>query len=180
MTAQPSGPPPRAHRVGELSLVPDAPRQVREVWLKVEQLDNGLLRFSMPKAPGWVQAARSPVEVVRVLRAAFAERQVVAYSDWRGTVYDHPAAPQLKRSKPRSRGKRRCDVAAPDMWLLDERGYWISPKGHRYPEDREVVQRVIRARRAMGLPDRPCAADGRARLEAIIGTQLALGLDEAQ
>jgi hypothetical protein len=175
VTAAAHGPTPRPR--GELSLVPDVPRQVRKITVEVEQLSNGLLRFSMPRAPGWVQAGKSPVDVVRILRAAFAERQIVAHSDWKGTVYDHPAAPQLKRSKPRSRGKRRCDVADPTMWLLDERGAWISPKGHRYPEATDVVRRVIRARRAMGLPDRPSYADGRQRLEAIIGTQLALDVD---
>lgn len=171
---------PTKARRGELALVPDVPRQARRVTVVVEQLDNGLLRMSMPKTPGWVVAGSTPVQVVQMLRAAFVEAAIANYSDWRGTVYDHPATPQHRRHKPRSRGKRRCDVYAPETWLVDDRGLWVSPGGHRYPEDRAVVQKVMNARRAMGLPERPGRDDSRQRLEALTGTQMALGLDDGQ
>lgn len=170
--------PTRARRQGELNLVPDVPRQATRVTVTIEQLDNGVIRMSMPKAPGWVVAGHTPVQLTQMVRAAFQEATVVNYSDWRGTVYDHPAAPQLRRHKPRSRGKRRCDVYGPEEWCLDDRGLWVSPGGHRYPETRAVVQKVMAARRAMGLPERPGKDDSRQRLEAMTGTQLALHLDE--
>lgn len=172
----PSDPLPRPQRGGELRLVPKTPRQFREVTVKVEQLDGGILRFTMPTVPGWVAAGRSPTDVTRILTAAFRERTIAAYSEWRGTVYDHPAAPQHRRHKPTSRGRRRCDVYLPTEWLLDDRGNWVSPKGHRYPESTAVVQKVIKARRAMGLPDRPGPDDYRHRMEQITGTQQALDL----
>ncbi len=179
--------PTRARRpVGELALVPDVPRQVRTITLVVEQLDGGRLRMMMPKAPGWVVVGRTPVEIVRALRSAFTEAQVASFSDWRGTVYDqgtehdHLAAPQLRRHKPRSRGKRRPDVFDPVGWLVDERGKWVSPgAGHRYPETSQVVRRVMAARKAMGLPERPGPDDSRQRLEQITGTQLAMRLEES-
>lgn len=173
--------PTRARQTpGELTLVPDVPRQVKRITVVVEQLDNGLLRMSMPKAPGWIVAGKTPVEVVQMLRAAFREATVASYSDWKDTVYDHPAAPQLRRHKPRSRGKRRSDVYAPDTWMVDDRGYWISPGGHRYPESRQVIQRVMAARKAMGLQERPGRDDSRQRLEQMTGTQLAMRLDPDQ
>lgn len=172
--------PTRARRqVGELALVPDVPRQVRTITLTVEQLDEGRLRFTQPGAPGWVVVGRTPVELVRALRGAFLERQVAAHADWRGTVYDHPAAPQLRRHKPRSRGKRRPDVFDPTGWLVDERGKWVSPgAGHRYPESAQVVRRVMAARKAAGLPERPGPEDSRQRLEQMTGVQMALRLDD--
>jgi hypothetical protein len=173
----PADPPPRPQRAGELRLVPDVPRQIRKITVEIEQLPDGILRFTQPKTPGWVAAGRSPIEVVRALRSAFTERQVFAHADWKGTVYDHPATPQHRRHKPVSRGRRRCDVYAADQWMIDERGLWVSPgKGHRYPESTAVVQKVIKARRAMGLPDRPGPNDYRHRMEQITGTQQALDL----
>lgn len=166
-------------RRGELSLVPDVPRQVRRVHLVVEQLEEGRLRVTMPAAPGWVAVGRTPVEIVQVLRRAYTEAQVVAHSKWRGHVYDHPAEPQHRRHKPRSRGKRRCDVFSPETWALDDAGKWVSPgAGHRYPEDRQVVQRVKAARRALGLPERPGQDESRERLEQLTGTQMSLRVDE--
>lgn len=175
MTAAAHGPTRARRALGELALVPDAPRQVREIWVKVEQLDNGLLRFSQPRTPGWVRAARTPVDVVRVLREAFVERQVSSYAEWRGSIYDHPAAPQLRRHKPRSRGKRRADCYSADAWVIDDRGLWVSPgAGHRFKESSQVVKRVMAQRVAMGLPARPSSQDGQRRLEEKVGTQLAL------
>ncbi len=179
MTAARQHGPTRARRpVGELALVPDVPRQVRTITLTVEQLDGGRLRFTQPGAPGWVVVGRTPVELVRALRSAFVERQVAAHATWRGSIYDHPAAPQLRRHKPRSRGKRRPDCYSYDEWLIDDAGKWVSPGGHRYPENTQVVRRVMEGRKRMGLPERPGAGESRQRLEAITGTQLAMPLDD--
>lgn len=143
--------------VGELHGPADVPRQVRRIPLIVEQLDGGMWRFTLPRAPGWAAVARNPAEAAHAIRRAFTEAQIVAYSDWRGTIYDSPeaAGPEFRRSRPRARSSRRCDVYHPTEWRLDVDGYWISPKGHRYPENRQVVQRVMRARRDLGLPARP-------------------------
>lgn len=123
----------------------------------VEQLEDGRWRFTQPKAPGWVQAAHNPAGVTAALRQAFTEAQVAAHSQWRGAVYDQPDAAAYKRHKPKSRGSRRCDVYSPTEWRLDPNtpGVWISPAGHRYPEDRAAVQKVMAARRSMGLASRP-------------------------
>lgn len=173
------GPTKQRRQVGELGLVPEVPRQIKKITVTVEQLEGGRLRVTMPAAPGWVGVGRTPIEIVQVLRRAYTEAQVAAHSSWRGTVYDHPAAPQHRRHKPRSRGKRRSDVFDPSGWCLDDTGKWVSPgAGHRFPENTQVVARVKAARKALGLPERPGRDDSRARLEAITGTQLGLPLDE--
>ena len=151
---------------------------MRTITLVVEQLEGGRLRFTQPGAPGWVAVGRTPVELVRVLRGAFTERQVAAHSSWRGNVYDHPAAPQVRRPKPRSRGKRRADCYEATEWLLDDRGRWVSPKGLHYPDGCQVVERVKRRRVALGMSPYPSAGDSREQLERITGTQLAMRLVE--
>jgi len=120
----------------------------------VDQLGDGRWLLQQPKVPGWATAARHPGELVAALRAAFTEAQVAAYSDWREHVYDG-AVPGYRRHRPASRSRRRCDVYAPDQWKLLDDGRWMSPRGHRYPEDRQVVQRVMRARESLGLAPRP-------------------------
>ncbi len=172
------GPTKARRQPGELALVPDVPRQVRKIVLEVEQLDEGRLRFTQPGVPGWVVVGRTPVELVRAIRAGFTERQVAAHSSWKGHVYDQAAGPQVKRSRLRSRGKKRKDVYAADQWRVDERGYWISPgRGFRYPENTQVVARVKDELKRLGIP-LPTYAGSRAHLESQIGTQLALCLDE--
>jgi hypothetical protein len=130
---------------------------VYRVTVVVEQLPDGRWRFTQPKAPGWVAAASNPAGVTAALRQAFTEAQVSAYSDWRGTQYDQPDAFAHRRHRPKSRGSRRCDVYDCREWTLDPEDptYWRSPKGHRYREDRDAVQKVMKARRAMGLASRP-------------------------
>lgn len=166
--ARPHGPTRARRVVGELQGPAEVPRQVRRIPLIVEQLDGGMWRFTLPRAPGWAAVARNPVEAAHAIRAGFTEAQVAAYSDWRGTLYDTPeaAGPEFRRHRPRARSSRRCDVYAPTEWRLDVDGYWISPKGHRYPEDRQVVQRVMRARREMGLSARPDPVQPEPRREA--------------
>lgn len=108
----------------------------------------------MPRAPGWAAAASSPGEVAASLRRAFTEAQVAAYSDWRGHVPD-VSLPSYRRTRPAARSRRRCDVYDCREWRLVDDGRWISPKGHVYPETRQVVGRVMAARKAIGLPARP-------------------------
>jgi hypothetical protein len=122
----------------------------------VAQLDDGRWRLSQPRVPGWAAAVRSPGELAAALRAGFTEAQVSAYSTWRGHAYD-TRVPVYRRSRPKARSRRRCDVYDPTMWQLDpdDPNKWISPKGHKYPEDRQAVQRVMAARVSLGLPARP-------------------------
>jgi hypothetical protein len=127
---------------------------VRSITVTVAQLDDGRWRLTQPRVPGWVAAASNPGELVAALRHGFTESQVAAHSQWRGHVYD-AEVPQYRRSRPIARSRRRCDVYSPDMWQLIDDGRWISPKGHIYPEDRQAVQRVMKARVDMGLPARP-------------------------
>lgn len=164
-TAQPARvAPPRPHGPvkarcpsGELQAVPDVPRQVTRIALTVEQLPSGRLRFSQPRLGGWAMVAASVQELGIVVRSAFREAQIGAYSDWRHHAYDEPDAPKHRRQTLTARSARRCDVYDCRLWKLDpdREGVWISPKGLRFPEERQVVQRVIAARRALGLSPRP-------------------------
>jgi hypothetical protein len=132
---------------------PGVPRQVRAVDVRVEQLDDGRWRFTQDAAPGWAVTAARPHEAVQALRAAFTERQVAAHADWRGHVYD-AAGPEHRRHAPASRGARRSDVYDVREWRLDG-ALWVSPRGLRYPERTQVVQRVIARRLQEGLAARP-------------------------
>lgn len=159
------GPTKPRRTVGELQgPPPDVSRQVRHVLLKVEQLDDGRWRFSMPRQPGWVTAASHPGEVTAAIRRSFTEAQVGAYSKWRGTAYD-AGLPEYRRTRPTAASKRRCDVYAADMWVLtgetktlpdgSESPVWVSPRGLRFSEATQCVQRVMRNREAAGLSARP-------------------------
>lgn len=152
----------RAHgpvraRQGELHGPPTTvARQVRTVTVRVEQLEGGRWRFTMPRAPGWAMAARTPVEAAGALRSAFTEAQVAAYSDWRGHTYD-AAVPvhRRRRAKRSAPSPHRRDVHPPTAWRLAGDGRWVSPSGLLFPEDTQVVQRVMAKRQAMGLSARP-------------------------
>jgi hypothetical protein len=119
----------------------------------VEQLDDGKWRFTMPRAPGAGWVAGRPPEVIQAIRAAFTEAQVAAYSDWRGHAYD-ASVPSYKRHKPKARSRKRCDVYEASEWRRDpdSPNIWISPKGLRYPEERQVVKRVIAQLARQGKP----------------------------
>jgi len=145
----------RPRSPGELQGPPDVPRQVRAITVHIEQLPEGRWKFTMSRAPGWAAAASTPGEVAATLRRAFTEAQVSAYSDWRGHIYDDPSAVQHRRHRPAARSRRRCDVYDATEWLMTTDGTWISPKGLRFPERTQVVQRVIAQREAMGMPPRP-------------------------
>lgn len=153
MPARPHG--PTKARRGELQgPPPNVPRQVRVITVRIEQLEDGRWKFTQPRIPGWGAAARNAGEVTAALRQGFVEAQVGGYSDWRGHVYDG-SGPEYRRSRPAARSKRRCDVYDATAWRFAADGVWISPKGLRFPEGRQVVQRVMDARVAMGLPARP-------------------------
>lgn len=171
-TSAPSahGPVKARKQVGELHGPADTSRQVRQVVLKVEQLEDGTWRFTSPRMPGWGAAARHAGEVTAVIRRSFTEAQAAAYSQWRGTAYDVSTvvpteAPMYRRSRPRARSKRRCDVYDPAAWLLTDQSrqvqgrgdvpLWMSPSGHLYPESTQAVARVMAARESVGLSPRP-------------------------
>lgn len=151
-----SGPPraPQHTGPGELRAVPEIPHQVREVLLRVQQLPQGRWLFSQPRHPGWGAAARNPGEVTASIRNAFLEAQIAGHAEWRGHVPDVNSV-SYRRTSPTARGRKRCDVYGPEMWQLADDGRWVSPRGLKFPEDRNVVQKVIAARQAMGLPGRP-------------------------
>lgn len=153
-TSSPHGPTRARRAPGELHGPADTSRQVRTITVRVEQLPDGRWRFTQPRVGGWAAAANTPGEVAAALRRAFTEAQVAAYSDWRGTVWDG-AMPSYRRHRPTARSRRRCDVYSPTEWKLTGDGRWISPKGLKYPEERQAVQRVMAARRKMGLSSRP-------------------------
>ncbi len=141
---------------GELQGPAVARRQIQAITVRVEQLDGGRWRFTQPRVPGWVAVAHRAPDVVGAIRQGYTEAQVASYSDWRGHRSDLlPDAGEYRRSKPLRRSKRRCDVYEVDAWRLDADGRWVSPKGLRFAEDRQVVQRVMQQRRRAGLPARP-------------------------
>lgn len=169
-STQGRGPVKARRQVGELKGPADTSRQVRHVVLKVEQLEDGTWRFTSPRMPGWGAAARHAGEVTAAIRRSFTEAQAAAYSQWRGTAYDvstvvSTEAPLYRRSRPRARSKRRCDVYDPAAWVLTDqtrlvagRGevpLWMSPSGHLYPESTQAVSRVMAARESVGLAPRP-------------------------
>lgn len=150
-----TGPTKARRPVGDLQgPPPGVRRQIRRITVVVEQLEDARWRFSMPHAPGWGFAARTPGEVTAGIRQAFTEAQVAAHSQWRAHVYDAAEA-SYRRSRPTARSRKRCDVYSPEMWALTDDGKWMSPRGLKYPEERQVVQRVMAARVAMGLSARP-------------------------
>lgn len=140
---------------GELQGPAAARRQIQAITMRVEQLDGGRWRFTQPRVPGWVAVGHRAPDVVGAIRRGFTEAQVAAYSDWRGHRTDYDDLGAYRRSKPLKRSKRRCDVYDPAAWRLCDDGRWISPKGLKFAEDRQAVQRVMEARRRMGLTPRP-------------------------
>jgi hypothetical protein len=143
----------RAQQPGQLHGAAPTRHQVRHVPLLVEQLDDGRLRFSLLRAPDAAWVVSRPQELPRVIQSAFVESQIASYADWRGTAYD-ASVPTYKRHKPQARSRKRCDVYSAQEWRRDpdRPEVWISPKGLRYSEDRQVVQRVIAQLEREGVP----------------------------
>jgi hypothetical protein len=132
------------------------PHQVQSITVRVDQLPDGRWRLYIPRVEGWGAIVRSPVELASALRNGFQESQLAAHADWRGHAHD-ANLPTYRRHRPTARSRKRCDVYHPTMWKLDpeQPGVWISPKGLRFPEERQAVQNVMKARQALGLPARP-------------------------
>lgn len=151
------GPTKSRRPAGDLQGPPEGvSRQVRIIDVRVEQLDDGRWKVTQPRVPTWGAVVRSPGELAAALRRGFTESQVAAHSFWRGSLYD-AAVVDYKRSRPKARSRKRCDVYLATEWRLhpEEPNVWVSPKGFKYPEDRQVVQRVMAARKQMGLSERP-------------------------
>ena len=144
------------HSTGDLRGPAPVPHQVREIVVKVEQRPDGYWRLTLPWVPGWMAAARNPVEVVAGIRRGFTEAQIAAHSEWRGCDYDASVlARRRRRAKRRLPSPNRSDVHDPRAWRISPDGRWISPAGNLYPEDSQAVRSVISKRLAMGLSYRP-------------------------
>lgn len=174
-TSQPARAVPRPHGpvkarqpVGELRGPAPTTRQVKTITVQVEQLDGNRWLLRMPRVPAWGQAASNSGQLVAAVRDAFREAQVAAYSEWRSVVYDGEVH-SVSRRRPRRTApmKQRKDIHSATDWLVttevDDNGarLWLSPKGLKYAEDRQVVQRVMDKRERMGLARRPDVAPTR-------------------
>jgi hypothetical protein len=146
-----------------------SPRQVRQVILRVEEPQPGMLRLTTLTASGWSVAVRTPHELARAIALAFTEAQVAAYSRWRGHEYD--AEEMIRRpSKPRRRSTERCDVYDPREWRLTSDGRWRAPGGNVYREETATVQSVMQRRMRLGLTARPDPVDKRGLLGGEVGS----------
>lgn len=164
---RPHGPVKARQHPGELHGAAQTSRQVRVMNLRVEQLDGGKWKLTLPRIPAWAAVAATPSQVAVGIRSAFTELQIAAYADWKNTAPDIDV-PDYRRRRPKrsDRKKVRNDVHPVEAWKLtgdtDARGVplWLSPgaKRHCYPQDTEVVRRVIAKREKAGLapiPDPP-------------------------
>lgn len=140
----------------------------------MEQLPDNRWKFSLLKAPDAAWVASRPHEVTQAIRSAFTEAQIAAYADWRNTVYDG-AVVGYKRHRPTARSRKRCDVYSADMWKRDpnDPAIWISPKGLRFPEGRQVVQRVIDQLERDGVPVERTTPKAQARPSATVTSMTA-------
>lgn len=135
-----------------VELVAAAPvaHQVREVVLRIEQVEPGVLKVSAPF--GWVGGlARTPRELAQLIGQSFGEAQVAAYMRWR------QSSPYMQGAVgTRKRRKFRRDVHNPADWRLDRDGRWVTPgTGRRWHADTQVVQRVRARREQLGLSPDP-------------------------
>ncbi len=164
VTPRPHGPVKARQMPGELHGAAQTSRQVREILLKFQQTPDGRWRITQPRIPAFVAVASNAAQLVVAIRSGFTEAQVAAYADWQNTAYDADVPTYRRRRPKRSEGKKvRKDVHPFDAWKLtgelDQRGIplWQSPGAKRlsYPEDCQVVQRVIAKREKAGLARRP-------------------------
>ena len=136
-----------------------APRpgqRVRVIPLQAEILPDGGVRISSPLARGWAGHARTASELVNVLGLAFVEVEVAGYAMAHGENYDQDrltehvpddALAGAKMQRRRGPALRRA-AHPPELWRMQDDGYWRSPAGRRYPPDSPHVQRVIAKLRA--------------------------------
>lgn len=133
------------------------PRQVKSMTIRVDLVHPGMLRLSQPAIPGWVGVARTPVELARLVAAAFTEAQVAAYSLWRGDPYEGLDGTRYRRPRPARRG-HRVDVHDPREWRVAPDGRWVAPGSGRsrlWSPESQVVARVKARRVRLGLPAVP-------------------------
>lgn len=156
-------PPVQQHRgPGELIGAAPTSRQVKVMTLRVEQLDGGKWRLTLPRIPAWGAVVATPAQLAVGIRSGFTEMQVAAYSDWKNCRYDLDV-PDYRRRRPKRSApmKNRRDVHAPTKWKEIPDGRWVSPSGLLYPADCQVVLRVRRKlfRQGLGLnPDDSAAS----------------------
>lgn len=145
--------------------------QVQSLDLRIDALPGLGLRISTPAARGWAVVVHNSEELTRAIRDAFTEAQVAAHALWRGEVYDldgltaavdgDPMAPPRTRRSRRTPGapgvgwkpgQQRPDTYSPADWERCEDGRWRSPSGRHFQAGNPIVQKVIAARRRLGLP----------------------------
>lgn len=138
-------------------------QRVRVIPLQAEILPDGGIRISSPMARGWAGHARTAMELVKTLKAAFVEVEVASYARAKGDNYDqdrlteHVEGDPLAGSKmTRRRGPvQRRAAHPPEAWKLQDDGSWRSPAGRRYPPTSPAVLRVVAKLEAKKAVDTP-------------------------
>lgn len=129
--------------------------------VNVQRLPDGGVRITSPHLPGWACIGRGPHEIARCLDLAWTELAIAAYAATQGQPYDlahHADRTSLPsvRAVTRQDGRRIWRLSHdPADWTPLPGGDWLSPSGRRYRAGASVLQRVIDARRAAGLPVDP-------------------------
>jgi hypothetical protein len=130
--------------------------------LEVRRVDGKrAIAFASPALPGWTRSvpASDPIAVAKAVSDALAELQIAAYASQRAEPYDlaHLAPAPAEAEA----GRRWPDPWHPSLWTPLPDGTWRSPKGRIYRANSQIVGRVIRTRRELGLPVvAPAAATG--------------------
>lgn len=157
---------PRSTRIGRGQLAGPAPtpRQVREMTVRIREVEPGVLQLFTPF--GYRSGlARNPMQLAAIVASAFIENQVHAYSTWRQREYDL-ATEKPDRPRPRRPARRghRVDVHDPRDWKVDDEGRWIDPGlGKRWRPDTQMVRQVMARRADLGLspiPDQVTPGNG--------------------
>lgn len=127
---------------GRLSGPAPTPRQVREITVRITQVEPGVMQLSCPGF-GWRSAqARNPQQLAALVAGAFSEAQVAAYSRFHRQRYDPDGYASPRRQSP-GRRSSRSDVWDPRAWKEAPDGKWIAPgDGRRFRPDTRVVQQV--------------------------------------
>lgn len=136
-------------------------QRITTIPLQVELLPTGGLRLSSTAARGWAGVATTPLELARVVDAAFREVSVASYARYKKEPYDLdkltervPGDALADRAPRRIRGVRTVRKKSYDVedWTRLEDGRWRSPSGRAYRADSTAVQNVLKKRAEKGLP----------------------------
>lgn len=127
-----------------------AGQRVRVIPLQAEILPQGGIRISTPLARGWAGHARTAAELAAALQHAFVEVELASYARAHGKNYDQDRLTEHVADDPLAGAKmtrRRGPVARraahpPELWTLQDDGFWRSPAGRRYPPDSPQAIRV--------------------------------------